>query len=275
MTGERPTTRVRITATYDDLSEPVEGELKRERIPDADAKCPHCGNREWLLIEKRAEPEEPFTRWRALACSQCELSDGWRAGGRRRPGRKEDDWAGGHDHRPDALPEHPTAHDVARIAPFAVFAPSDSPTLRSTSYMRGQLIGVTVADGGLEVTTEVRQQILHSLPFESGTPERRARQQLRQLLTDRAAIMRRQLSKPAEELAFAEHARDTTAEAEAADASEMTVEIDSAPHMFSVVEAAAHWAAAAHMGEETVTVSGQGAAPGQLALHILRHSAEP
>src|SRR5262245_57898310 len=45
-----------VAMVYTELAAPVEGELRREPIADADAPCPRCDGRRWLLVERGAEP---------------------------------------------------------------------------------------------------------------------------------------------------------------------------------------------------------------------------
>ena len=137
MSSERPRFRFVITKAYEELATPVEGELRREPIVDADVPCPRCGGREWLLIERRAEPQEPFTRWRALACASCGAADGWESAGRARGGRTADRWNECDAKTLAGMPEEPTVDDVDRLAPFRVFAPCASAELRSYSHVEG------------------------------------------------------------------------------------------------------------------------------------------
>jgi nucleotide-binding universal stress UspA family protein len=262
---EQPRASFEIVTTDLDLSHPVEGELKREPIPDADAECPHCGGRDWLLIEKRAEPEEPFTRWQALACASCGRADGWGSGGRARPGRGDGDMVPEAEPVPGlpGLPGKPALHDVARAAPFDVVAAGEHSVLRGYSSAQGRLTGVTVLDGGIAVTTQIR------LPIEPFTPDQLARQALESELRDPRTHHRRERSGAAEELAFAEAVRRAEAQGAAAEAREVTFECDGRPRTFSLVDAAGRWAAAAFVDGASVTVQGAGAPPAELSLRTL------
>jgi hypothetical protein len=177
VSGDQPRFRYEITKAYEELATPVEGEPRREPIVDADVPCPRCGGRAWLLIERRAEPEQPFTRWRTLACANCGAAEGWESAGRARRGRAAARWNEWDEETFSGMPEEPTIDHVDRLAPFRVLAPRASAELRSYSHVEGKITAVTVAAGGVEVTTEIRHQIVYSLPVERH-PQDRARERL-------------------------------------------------------------------------------------------------
>lgn len=257
MPDEEPAVRFKISRAYGELAAPVEGELRREPVVDADVPCPRCGGREWLVIERRAEPHQPFTRWRALACANCGAADGWESAGRARPGRtahRRDEWE---EERVPGMPEDPTVDDVCRLAPFRVLAPSRSPELRRYSYMAGKLTGVTVASGGIEVTTEIRHRVLYSLPGDL-PPEHRARDRLQRLSDDWPAALREPRSEPAKELHIAAAHRQAEARAAAARARQAVIDVDGALVPFALVEREGSWAAVADIGDESVTIAARG-----------------
>jgi hypothetical protein len=261
---QEPTFRLEVSMAYAELASPVEGELRREPVVDADVPCPRCGGREWLVVERRAEAHLPFTRWRALACAKCGAADGWEPAGRARPGR-----AGG---RPDGwveevpgMPEHPTVDDVCRIAPFRILAPGPAPKLLSHSEFAGKLTGVTVASRGVEVTTEIRSQVLYSLPVEI-PPELRARNRLESLIDNWHAILQDPRSDPARELHVAAAKRQAQARADAAPAREAIIEVDGAPVSFALVEYERSWAAVADIGDESITIASRRAPATRVAL---------
>jgi hypothetical protein len=168
------------------------------------------------------------------------------------------------------LPADATALDVARLAPFPVFALSASPELRKVASIAGRITGVAVGDGEIEVTTKLREQIVHSLPFEPENPERAARHGLLSSLLHRRAIAMSGLSAPARELAIHEDYRRADATAAAAPVREVEFTMDGEPHPFALVEADGKWAAAALVEAVAVKVTGEGAPASGLALQTVR-----
>jgi hypothetical protein len=256
VSNEQPGSRFEIRQAYTELGTPVEGELRREPVADADVPCPRCGAREWLLIERRAEPHEPFTRWRALACANCGAADGWESAGRARRGRAADR-EGWDEERVPGMPHQPTLDDVCRLAPFRVLAPGGVAKLRSYSHTGGRLTGVTVASGGVEVTTEIRHQVLNALPVELA-PEHRARNRLEHIIDDWREAAREPRSEPVRELRIAAAQRQAAARAAAAPARQAMIDVDGASVAFALVEAEGRWVAAADIDDESVTIAARG-----------------
>jgi hypothetical protein len=250
----QPRLRFQIRKAYEELATPVKEELRREPIVDADVPCPRCGGREWLLVERRAEPEEPFTRWRALACASCGAADGWESAGRARRGRAADGWNDWDATTVAGMPEEPTLDDVLRLAPFRVLGPCASAELRSYSHAEGKITAVTVGAGGVEVTTEIRHQILHSLPVERH-PQIRARERLQDLLDDSQAVLRQPRSEPARELHVADAGRRAEARAAATESREAMIDVVGSLVSFTVVDHEGHWAAVADIGDESITIA--------------------
>jgi hypothetical protein len=268
MRDEQPTVRAEVSMAYYELATPVEGELRREPVVDADVPCPRCGGREWLVVERRAEPDRPFTRWRALACSTCGAADGWASAGRARPGttarqRKERD-----EGRVPGMPEHPTIEDVCRLAPFRILAPTTTPKLRSYSEFAGKLTGVTVASRGVEVATEIRSMVLYSLPVDIPA-ELRARDRLQRLIDDSHAVLREPRSEPAREIHLAAAHRRAAARAAAARTREAMIDVDGASVPFALVEHERSWAAAADIGDESVTIAAARVPAARVALRAV------
>jgi hypothetical protein len=268
VSGEQPRFQIQITMAYEELATPVEGELRRVPIADADVPCPRCGKRAWLLIERRAEPEEPFTRWRALACASCGAAEGWVSAGRARPGRAADERDEWDEEGVPGMPEDPTLLDVARLAPFRVLAPSPSPELRQYSAVAGRLTGATVAADGVEVTTEIRHRILYSLPFEPEA-ERRARDRLQNLLDDWNAALREPRSEPARDLHIADAHRRAEARAATATARDAMIDVDGVAVRFALVERQRCWAAVADIGNESVTIAAREVPSTRVALQAV------
>jgi hypothetical protein len=270
MSGERPRLRWKITQAPVELATPVEGELRRERIADADVACPRCGAREWLLIERRAEPDKPFTRWRALACANCGAADGWESAGRTRPGRAADRGGEWDEEVIPEMPDEPTVDDVCRLAPFRVLSPSPSAELRSYSHMAARLTGVTLSYGGVEVTTEIRSRILYSLPAHvEPQPERRARDRLEQLVNDRHAALREPRSEPAQALHIAAAWRQAEERVAAGQAQDAMIDVDGAPVPFTLVEHERCWAAVADVDDRCVTIAARDVPATEVALHTV------
>ena len=254
-----PGYRIQVSVVYEELATPVDGELRREPIADADAPCPRCGGRAWLLIERRAEPERPFTRWRALACAGCGAAEGWGSAGRARPGRAAPPPRNPRDElRALGLPEHPTVEDVCRAAPFPVFAPAaGTAKLLGTAYGAGVITEVTVAARGVEVS---------SRPVERSDPEWRARDRLEGLLEDKQTAPR---SDAAWELHAADASRRARARAARPPAREAMIDVDGVPVAFVLVEDGGSWAAAADVAEHRVTISARRARIAGVALRTL------
>jgi hypothetical protein len=270
VTGERPRVRWEIRQAYLELATPVEGELRREPIADADVACPRCGAREWLLIERRAGPDEPFTRWRALACANCGAADGWESTGRTRPGRAAVRWGEWDEETIPGLPDAPTVDDVCRLAPFRILSPKPSAELRSYSHMAGRLTGVTLAYGRVEVTTEVRPRILYSLPAHvEPQPERRARDRLERLVDNWRAALREPRSEPARALHVAAAGRHAKARAAATQAREAMIDVDGAPVPFTLVEHEGCWAAVADLDDTSVTIAAPDVPATEVALQTV------
>jgi hypothetical protein len=245
-----------VARTCEELATPVEGELRREPIADADAPCPRCGAREWLAIERRAERDEPYTRQAIVACASCGVGiGGWQAAGRARPGRAEDHWDElDHVHGVPGLPDDPTVADVCRLTPFRVFAPSPSPKLRAYGHTAGKLTTVTVESEGVEVTTTIRQPVPGWQPNDHDR-ERHARWRLRFLFDESPAVLREGRSKPAQRVHMAAAHRRAAARADAAPARRVRIDVDDASVPFELVESDGCWAAVADIGGETVTVA--------------------
>jgi hypothetical protein len=168
------------------------------------------------------------------------------------------------------MPEDPTVEDVCRLARFRVLTPGPSAKWRSYSHMRGRVTGVTLASGGLEVTTEIRPRILYSLPAHvEPQPERRARARLAQLMVDRDAIRRQPRSEPAQALHMAAADREANARAAAARAGEAMIDVDGAPVPFRRVEHEGCWAAVADIGEEAVIIATRHVSTTEVALRTV------
>jgi hypothetical protein len=268
--SREPRRRIEFKRVYEELASPVEGELRRERIADADAPCPRCGAREWLLIERRAEPDEPFTRWRALACASCGAADGWESAGRTRRGRTAERWEDWDAETVPRMPDEPTAADVCRLASFRVLSPSGSPELRKFSYRARKLTGVTLAAGPVEVTTEIAMRLLYSVPTGlEPPPERRARDRLAQLVHEGHLAQRAAGGGPARALASAAAWRQASLLADDAEARATTIDVDGAPVEFTLVEHESRWAAVADLDDESVTFTGRDVPAGEAALQTV------
>ena len=251
------------------LLDPVPDELSRTPVADADVACPECGARSWIAIERRAEPEHPFTRWRGVACAECGASQGWQAAGRTRPGRGPErvmraeeragvSWPGG-------LSERPTLDEVVRAAAFAVYAPPGSAVLRKHGGRVGKLDEVTLA-GDLTVETGIRAQIIHGLPAEPTAPIARARERLAYLLIDFARLFAEGRSAAARDLHRGAALREARDAAERAPASSLAGTLAGTAVSFEVVQAGERWAACAHLGDHYVVVSGEVSLPGSIEL---------
>lgn len=270
VSGDRPRVRLEIKPAYVELAKPVPGELRREPIADAEVACPRCGAREWLLIERRAEPREPFTRWRAIACASCGGADGWESAGRTRPGRAAERWGERDEDAVSDMPDQPTVDDVRRLAPFRLLSPSPSAELRSVSYLAGRLTGVTLADGRVEVTSEIRPRVLSSLPAHvEPAPERRARDRLEGLVDDWQAVLGEPRSEPAQAVHMAAARRQAQARAAAAHAQEMMIDVDGAPVPFTRVEHKGCWAAVADIGDQSVIIAARDVPATQVSLQTV------
>jgi hypothetical protein len=244
MSSDTPRVRGIAFKAYAELANPVEGELRREPIANGDARCPRCGGRSWLLVERRAEPEWPFTRWRALACASCGAADGWGSGGRARPGRSRHMRGDPHQDLGAELRAEPTVDDVRKVASFRIVAASPSPTVRAQGRTGGRLTSVTLASGKVEVTTEIRWSLLHSLPRQAEpTPAEFAREELQDLCSDAHAPAGRR---------------------------EIMIEFDGQLVPFAFEEQGACWAAAAHLDDRTLTVAARDTRPGAVTLQTLR-----
>jgi hypothetical protein len=166
------------------------------------------------------------------------------------------------------MPEHPTVQDVCRLAAFRVLAPSPAPELRGYSQAQGKLTGVTVAAGGVEVTTEIRQQVLYSLPDDL-PPEDRARGRLHDLIDDWRPDIREPRSEAAQQLRIAAADREAWARADSARVRKSIIEVDGASVPFALVEHEGSWAAVADIGDESVTIAARGIPATAVALQTL------
>lgn len=242
-----------ITRATEHLLEPVEGELLREPIPDADVPCPACGGRAWLRIERRSEPEELYTRLKTVACATCGLSSGgWESTGRRRPGHPEDEpWT---EQRPDALPEDPTVGDVVRMAPFVVLSPGPKPRLRSYGWRGEDAVMNTaeVEEGGVSVSSEVLDPVVASF-FD---PIPHARRRLALDMRTWGASDHLGLSAEALELADAHSERQVEEAIAAVAPRAIEVPVDGEPTTFLVIAFGGRWIAVARIDDRSVTVAG-------------------
>lgn len=171
------------------------------------------------------------------------------------------------------MPDEPTVDDVCRLAPFRVLASGPSAELLRYTHMAGRLTAVTLACGAIEVTTEVSPQILYSLPADVvPRPERRARDRLAQeRVHDELAARRGSRSEPARTLDRAAARRQATAQADAAQAQEATIEVDGAPVPFTLVEQEGWWAAVADVADTRVTIAARDVPASEVALQTISH----
>jgi predicted nicotinamide N-methyase len=132
-------------------------------------------------------------------------------------------------------------------------------------------MGVTLASGEVEVTTEIRWSVLYSAPIEfEPTPEQRARDELEGLLYDGQALLREPRSEPAQALDEAAAHRQAEARASAAPMREIIIELDGEPVPFACVQHDACWAAAAHIDDRTITVATRAVPAVAVTLHTRR-----
>lgn len=258
-----------IKPAWVELATPVAGELRREPIANADVVCSRCGARRWLLVERRAEPQEPVTRWRAFACASCGGGDGWEsaeltAARRVEPPRAGDDVPG--------LPDIPTVDDVVGLASFRVLAPSSSAELGGYSFMAGRPTGVKLTYAGVEVLTEIRAANLSSRSVEPPS-ERGARFRLSGLVLAELvdAARREPRSEPAQALHMAAALRQAEARAAAAQPRDTIIDVDGAPVGFTLVGLEGCWAAGASVGDELVTVASREVPVSEVALRTVSH----
>jgi hypothetical protein len=196
----------------------------------------------------------------------------WESAGRTRPGRAAERWGEPDQDAVPATPDEPTVDDVCRLASFRVLSPSPSAELRRYSQMAGGLTGVTLAYGGVDVTTEIRPRILYSLPAHvEPSPERQARERLARLVDDWHAALREPRSEPAQRLQMAAARRQAEARAAAARAQETMIDVDGAPVPFTLVEHGGCWAAVAGIGDHRVTIAARAVLATEVALQsVLR-----
>lgn len=245
---------------YEELLAPVEGELRRERVSDADAPCPRCGQRSWLLVEKRAEPEAPRTRWRAVACASCGAADGWEAAGRLRAGRRDNDdveWE-------SPFEDFPTVDELLEKVEFAVVCPSGAARVVAYGWDGGAITSVSIAGDDLRVTTRVRQVTGWPDPLVaagSASLAVNARLALGSGLRDRDRFVAQPRSPAAEEVAFNAWHREIAAIAEAAPVHERRWSIGGTPVAFLVAVSRGCWGAAAELPPREVTIRGSGEPP--------------
>lgn len=257
---------MRFEVVYEELLTPVEGEVRRESIPDADAPCPRCGERSWLLIEKRAEPEAARTRWRAIACASCGAAEGWEEAGRLRPGRRDDrdvDW------KSPFGDDGPTLAELVQRAGFAVISPSDTPRVASYGWDNMTIDSVSLAGAGVHVTTQLR---LASSGRDPRAPLVRAelvahaQRELFAELLHRNRFASQGRSRAAEDLAIQAWHRELLAVADGAPVVERTWSVDGIQVTFVVAAADDCWGAAADLAPRKVTLRGKGEPPNGLSL---------
>ena len=254
---------------YEELLTPGDGKVRREPVPDADAPCPRCGERSWLVIEKRAEPEAARTRWRAIACASCGAADGWVEAGRPRPGRRDDeddDWESPFG---DA---RPTLAELVQRAGFAVISPSATPRVASYSYENTTICSVSLADAGVRVSTHLRLASSGRdprAPLVRGELVAHAQRELFRELGDRNRFASQGRSLVAEDLAIQAWRRELLAVADGAPVVERMWSVDGTPMTFVVATADACWGAAADLAPREVTACGQGEPPNDLSLAAL------
>lgn len=250
---------------YEELLVPVEGELRRERVSDADAPCPRCGQRSWLLIEKRAEPEAARTRWRTVACATCGAADGWEAAGRLRAGRRDDDdveWESPFDNVP-------TVAELLEKVEFAVACASGAARVVAYGWDDAAINEVSIAGDDLHVTTRLRQATGWSDPLVVvGSPHLavNARWALASGLRDRDRFVAQPRSRAAEEVAFQAWHREIVAMAEAAPVYELGGCIGETRVTFVVAASRGCSGAATEVPPREVTIRGSGEPPDDLQL---------
>lgn len=250
---------------YEELLAPVEGELRRKRVSDADAPCPRCGQRSWLLVEKRAEPEAARTRWRAVACASCGAADGWEAAGRLRAGRRDNDdveWE-------SPFEDVPTVAELLEKVEFAVARPSGAARVVAYGWDDEAINQVSIAGDDLHVTTRLRQAAGWPDPLlaaGSAYLAVEARRALMSGLRDRDRLVAQPRSRAAEEVAFQAWHREIVAIAEAAPVHERRWSIGETRVTFVVAASHGCWGAAAEVPPREVTIRGSGEPPDDLPL---------
>jgi len=158
------------------------------------------------------------------------------------------------------MPGEPTVADVCRLAPFRVLAPGHAAELRRYTYVERTITGVTLAAGGVEVTTE-------RLPaHDRSGPERRARDRLAQLIDDAPATPGEPWSAPGQYLDAAAVRRQASVRAAAAPATGAMIETDGVPVRFARVEHENCWAAVADIGDERITIAARDVPATEVAL---------
>jgi hypothetical protein len=260
---------VRSPKAYTDLADAVPGELLREPIEDADTPCPRCGGRDWLLVERRAEPDQPFTRWRAVACARCGGADSWTQAGRRRPGRDD-----ASDDEPVWQPPQSLSKLVA-AAEFDVYAAGPEPALRKVASFPDRIVAITVASGdALEITSALPPALVYPdvpMPL-PGDAAAEARDQLTSSLVveDLKATLADGLSEHAHDLRQAHRHRSLRARADAAPVREVNIDAPTGSIAFTMVQVDDCRVAATAIGDQTVTIVGRHVATEDVALEVLR-----
>lgn len=250
---------------YEELLVPVEGELRREPVSDADAPCPRCGQRSWLLIEKRADPEAARTRWRAAACASCGAADGWEAAGRLRAGRRDNDdveWE-------SPFEDVPTVAELLEKAEFAVACPSGAARVVAYGWEDEAINQVSLAGDDLHVTTRLRQATGWPDPLVVVGSARlavNARQALISGLRDRDRFVAQPRSRAAEEVAYQAWHREIVAIGEAAPVDELRWCIGETRVTFLVAASRGCWGAATEVPPREITIRGSGEPPDDLQL---------
>lgn len=246
---------------HDDLRLPVPGELRRETVRDADAQCPRCGAQTWILVEQRAEPEEDWTRWRALGCAGCGWTAGWQSAGRRRPGRGDPEDAFG-----DApFADTPSLADVLERVTFPLVGPDDDVRVSSYGWDDEGITNVCLSGEDLWVETSVQRGPL-VVSRASLTDQARSELAARLRELDHFAWSGR--SRAAEEAHFHAWYHAIAVAAEAAAVREATWPVGGTSTAFVVLATDGAWAAATDLTPRVVTVSGSGAVPVDLALVV-------
>lgn len=250
--------------TYVELADPVEGELRRERASDAKAPCPRCGAHGRMLIERAAEPQQQFTRWRALACAGCGAAGGWESAGRARRDCGAELHAG--EFSGDvvaALSGKPIAPEVARLAPYEVLAPAGVRAACQYAFEEGQLNAVSIRTGAIEVTTSID----HRLPC-----EQHAGDALEQRVFADAVERDLAASDDLDVLQLGAELARAQAEIRSIPIRQVIVDLDGVGVAFALAEASGRWAAAADIHDRRVTITGDGNSPDAMRL---KRSAEP
>jgi hypothetical protein len=249
---------------------PVDKELKRTRLADADARCPACGTSSWDVVERRADAYATRSRLRAVVCHTCGWYDGgWEEVGRRRT--PEPDLDDDFSHSP--VSEDPTPAEVVKVAAFPVYGVADTRrgrrTLRGYGWDEDRVSSVTVAYERRSAGKKIEIHVTSRRPGQWALPDTdRAKHALRTAIGDDVwrEVIKQRRSIEATQLRRQELMRPVVARLEHAPVDRAVIRVGGVPTAFSVIRDHGLAAAAADIDGVNLTVVCRGEAVEEIEL---------